>query len=46
MTNETMQKRGQRLLEELADKVQRENPGIRRTAAVAKASVSKEMLGL
>jgi len=42
MTHETVQKRSQRLLEELADKVQRENPGMARAAAVAKASMSKE----
>src|SRR6266516_1277657 len=40
MTSETVQKRSQRLLEELADKYQGENPRIGRVAAVAKASVT------
>jgi hypothetical protein len=40
--NETLQKRSQRLLEELADQLQRDNPGMPRTAAVAKASMSTE----
>jgi uncharacterized protein (DUF3084 family) len=41
MTSETVQKRSQRLLEGLADQLQRDNPGMPRTTAVAKASVKK-----